>query len=110
MKRQIEDIEAAKSRLQELFKSGASRLFVFVSGYSGLTRRLRLFVVEDGDLLDVTYYVGMAAGLPLADSDGVWVVKVSGFGFCAAQHVTDELNYHLGLPPAFAGGFKYARM
>jgi hypothetical protein len=112
MKRQIEDIEASLSRLREFHGAGIRRLYVMVTrvSFSGLTRWVRAFVVEGGDILDVTFYVGHVCGWGLTDRNGHWEMAVKGCGFSAEQHAVETVNHRLGLPDGFAGGFKAARL
>jgi hypothetical protein len=80
------------------------------ASFSGLTRWVRVFLVENGDIVDVTFYAAHVTGWRLADKSGRWEMAVRGCGFSAEEHTVETINHRLGLPDGFAGGFKAARL
>lgn len=63
---------------------------------SGMTRDIRLFIIRDNDLINITYYAAQALGDPVRDDKyGRRVIKVHGAGMDMAFHVVNNLSYAL---------------
>lgn len=57
----------------------------------------RVFVIRDGDLVNITALVARATGATLKTrkSDGRWVIVTRGMGYSRAQHITSNLSYSM---------------
>lgn len=89
----------AVERLRELFdaapKKTAYTLTRKVSS-SGMTRRMSVFIVDsDGDLRDISYYVGAVLGWSITDVMGHRTVRVDGCGMDMGFHLVYSLSYAL---------------
>jgi predicted HAD superfamily phosphohydrolase len=63
---------------------------------SGMTRRISVFVVDsDGDLRDISYYVGAVLGWSITDVMGHRTVRVDGCGMDMGFHLVYSLSYAL---------------
>lgn len=59
---------------------------------SGMTRRMSIFVVIDGDVCDITHYAGAVIGWPVSDVDGYRTIRVDGCGMDMGFHLVYVLS------------------
>ncbi len=61
------------------------------------TAQSRVFIIRDGDLVNITALVARACGdIPKErKGDGRWVIVTKGMGYSRAQHITQNLEYAL---------------
>lgn len=57
----------------------------------------RVFIIRDGDLVNITALVARATGATLKErkGDGRWVIVTKGMGYSRAQHITSCLSYSM---------------
>jgi predicted HAD superfamily phosphohydrolase len=93
------DKAAAVERLRELFDELPKKVAYTVTrkvSASGMTRRISVFVVDsDGDLRDISYYVGAVLGWSITDVMGHRTVRVDGCGMDMGFHLVYSLSYAL---------------
>ena len=58
---------------------------------SGMSRDVRVYIVDAGDIRNVTGLVASALDMPRRDRHGDWVLRIGGCGFDAGFHVVYEL-------------------
>jgi predicted HAD superfamily phosphohydrolase len=89
----------AVERLRELFDGLTKKVAYTVTrkvSSSGMTRRISVFVVDsDGDLRDISYYVGAVLGWSITDVMGHRTVRVDGCGMDMGFHLVYSLSYAL---------------
>jgi predicted HAD superfamily phosphohydrolase len=89
----------AEERLRELFDELPKKTAYTVTrkvSSSGMTRRMSVFVVDtDGDLRDISYYVGAVLGWSITDVMGHRTVRVDGCGMDMGFHLVYSLSYAL---------------
>lgn len=61
------------------------------------TAQSRVFIIRDGDLVNITALVARATGDTPKErkGDGRWVIVTKGMGYSRAQHITQNLEYAL---------------
>lgn len=61
------------------------------------TAQSRVFIIRDGDLVNITALVAWAMGDTPKErkGDGRWVIVTKGMGYSRAQHITQNLEYAL---------------
>jgi len=93
------DKAEAEERLRELFDELPKKTAYTVTrkvSASGMTRRISVFVVDtDGDLRDISYYVGAVLGWSITDVMGHRTVRVDGCGMDMGFHLVYSLSYAL---------------
>jgi predicted HAD superfamily phosphohydrolase len=93
------DKAQAVERLRELFDELPKKVAYTVTrkvSSSGMTRRISVFVVDnDGDLRDISYYVGAVLGWSITDVMGHRTVRVDGCGMDMGFHLVYSLSYAL---------------
>ena len=93
------DKAEAVERLRELFDGAPKKVAYTVTrkvSASGMTRRISVFVVDsDGDLRDISYYVGAVLGWSITDVMGHRTVRVDGCGMDMGFHLVYSLSYAL---------------
>lgn len=100
-KAKIKRIEAqeAKIKLIEDYQlTPGTRVYVSIASVSssGMSRTMRVFVVNDNQLYNVTYYVGQVLGWTVKDNKyGQRVIRVDGAGMDMAFHLVNCLSYAL---------------
>lgn len=105
-KREEEDLrDRAVANLRKRIKPG-KRVYTMVTHVtrSGMTRLVRLFIVEKGKIEDITGWVAQAIGARRAKG-AEWDIVVGGCGFDAGFHVVGSLQRALfpnGVPIAKA--------
>ena len=59
------------------------------------TAQSRVFIIRDGDLVNITALVGRATLYTpkVRKSDGRWVIQTKGAGYNRAQHIVNNLEY-----------------
>lgn len=65
--------------------------------YTGTARRVRLFVIVNGHLQEITYTAAVGHGFSLNDKG----ILVRGTGFCAVQHLVEKINVRITLAKHF---------
>lgn len=94
MKVSVRDREEARDTLAGVFgpDSVAHTVLRHVSS-SGMTRDISVIAVRpNGDLWNVSYYVGVLLGLPVRDAMGARAVRVSGGGMDMGFHLVYSLS------------------
>ena len=91
-----DEIATAKIKLVENYQlvSGA-RVYVSIDSVSrsGMSRNMRVFVINDNKLYNITYYAGHALEWPVKDNSyGQRVIKVDGCGIDMAFHLVNTLS------------------
>ena len=90
------EIAIAKTKLVENYKLiSGTRVYVSVDSVSrsGMSRNMRVFVINDNQLINATYYVGKALGWTVKDNSyGQRVIKVDGCGMDMAFHLVYTLS------------------
>ena len=100
-KAKIKKIEAqeAKTKLIEDYQlTDGARVYVSIASVSssGMSRTMRVFVVNNNELYNVTWYVGKVLGWTVKDNKhGQRVIKVDGAGMDMAFHLVNCLSYAL---------------
>lgn len=93
------DKAEAVERLRELFDGAPKKTAYTVTrkvSSSGMTRRMSVFIVDsDGDLRDISYYVGAVLGWSITDVMGHRTVRVDGCGMDMGWHLVYSLSYVL---------------
>lgn len=59
---------------------------------SGMSRTMSLKVVEDGRIVDITYYAAQVLGYPLVEVNGSRALRVGGCGMDMGFHVVYSLS------------------
>ena len=99
MKVSAQEKEQARDYLRGVFDAQENpRAFTILRhvSQSGMSRDISVKVVdEDGDLRDVTYYVGLLLGQAPKDRNGQRVVRVTGCGMDMGFHLVYQLSYAL---------------
>lgn len=91
----VEAVEHLRELFDGLPKKTAYTVTRKVSA-SGMTRRISVFVVDsDGDLRDISYYVGAVLGWSITDVMGHRTVRVDGCGMDMGFHLVYSLSYAL---------------
>jgi len=100
MKYTKDDIQNATERLTKLLKPGTT---VYTSlkhvSRSGMMRHIGLHVTDNGEIKDITYFVGILTDYSRDSSDGG--LKVGGCGMDMGFHIVYGLSRRL-----FPNGFK----
>ena len=92
MKYSKEDVEFAEKTLREILKDGVTVYTVLGSvSTSGMTRHIRLFVPEKGDILNITLHTGGFLGNVQNDKG----VKIGGCGMDMGFALVNDLNSKL---------------
>lgn len=98
-KAKLAEIESAAGMLKNNYGLVAgSRVYVSVASVSesGMSRTLRVFIVSDGQICNVTHYVGKALGWTVTDNkSGQRVIRVNGGGMDMSRHLVECLAYAL---------------
>jgi hypothetical protein len=94
-----DEIANAKKQLIENYQLiDGARVYVSIASVSssGMSRTMRVFVVNNNELYNVTYYVGQVLGWTVKDNKyGQRVIKVDGAGMDMAFHLVNCLSYAL---------------
>ena len=91
-----DEIASAKTKLVENYQmTNGARVYVSIDSVSasGMSRNMRVFVINDNQLYNVTYYVGQALEWTVKDNKyGQRVIKVDGAGMDMAFHLVNTLS------------------
>lgn len=94
-----DEIASAKETLINNYGlANGARVYVSIDSVSksGMTRKMRVFAISDGQLCNITWYVGLALGWPVSDNNyNQRVIKVDGTGMDMAFHLVNCLAYAL---------------
>lgn len=78
--------------LRRIFPEGSTVSTVLLSvSSSGMSRRIMVIGVQDGEPVNVSWYVAHALGLPLVESHG-WAVRVHGAGMDMGFSIAYDLS------------------
>jgi predicted HAD superfamily phosphohydrolase len=93
------DKAEAVEKLRELFDSSPRKIAYTVTrkvSTSGMTRWISVKMIDsDGDLRDISYYVGAVLGWSITDVMGHRTVRVDGCGMDMGFHLVYSLSYAL---------------
>jgi hypothetical protein len=94
-----EEIINAKAQLIGNYELvDGARVYVSIDSVSasGMSRNMRVFVINNNQLYNVTYYVGQVLGWTVRDNKyGQRVIRVDGAGMDMAFHLVNTLSYAL---------------
>jgi hypothetical protein len=89
------DKELARMKLREMFaeqeKPKVYTVLRHVSS-SGLSKDISLKTVQDGQIIDITYYVAKAIGDTLKERNGQRAIRVTGGGMDLGYHLVHSLS------------------
>ena len=89
----LEQVEAI-DKLRSILKPGmvVNCILRRVSA-SGMNRKISLFIVEDGEVRDITFYAGRALGWGLVEVGGHRALNVTGCGMDMGFHTVYSLAW-----------------
>lgn len=89
------EMEDLRNNVWQYLTHGNKTIYVLTRSVSksGLSRKVSVYVVNNGELLNLTYFVGSLLGLPLQDKNGYWTVTLNGGG----MDMHFKLAYDLGM-------------
>lgn len=89
----LEQVEAI-DKLRSILKPGmvVNCILQRVSA-SGMNRKISLFIVEDGEVRDITFYAGRALGWGLVEVGGHRALNVTGCGMDMGFHTVYSLAW-----------------
>jgi hypothetical protein len=95
-KAQLQEIAKESLRAYGLTDGSTLQISTDYIGNVG-TAQSRVFIVRDGDLVNITALVARASGDTPKErkSDGRWVIVTKGMGYSRAQHITSNLSWAL---------------
>ena len=83
----------AIASLKSMIRPGATVYTVIRSvAKSGMSRTMSVFIVKDGELQNITWYVGKVLDYPVRDVDGHRAIRVNGAGMDMGFHVVYSLS------------------
>jgi hypothetical protein len=92
------DKELARMKLREMFaeqeKPKVYTVLRHISS-SGLSKDISLKTVQDGEIIDITYYVAKAIGDTLKERNGQRAIRVTGGGMDLGYHLVHSLSMSL---------------
>ena len=88
-----EDQARHVAMLRDMLPSGAT-VYTRIEhvSRSGMSRDVQVYIVDAGDIRNVTGLVASALDMPRRDRHGDWVLRIGGCGFDAGFHVVYELG------------------
>lgn len=91
------------------FTSG-SKIYAIIRGVSrsGMSRRLSFFMIEDGELRDVTHVIAQAIDRKLNNHE--WSFRVNGCGMDMIAHTLDCFASKLGFEKTPSWVYHYGRI
>jgi len=89
--------EESKERLLSHYLKPGSKVYTVVRSVSasGMSRTMSVYVVVEGELLNITYHTAKALDYPLTDVNGSRVICVGGCGMDMGFHVVYSLSGYL---------------
>ena len=94
----VQQRETAKESLRAYGLTDESTLQISTDYIGNVgTAQSRVFIVRDGDLVNITALVAWATDETPRErkSDGRWVIVTKGMGYSRAQHITSNLSWAL---------------
>jgi uncharacterized protein (UPF0128 family) len=89
------DKEEARTKLRAIFaeqeKPKVYTVLRHISS-SGLSKDISLKTVQDGEIIDITYYVAKAIGDTLKERNGQRAIRVTGGGMDLGYHLVHSLS------------------
>jgi hypothetical protein len=89
------DKELARMKLREMFaEQEKPKVYTILRhcSQSGMSRDISLKTIQDGEMIDITYYVAKALGDTLKERNGQRAIRVSGCGMDMGYHLVHCLS------------------
>ena len=89
--------EYAKEKLLTHYVKEGQTIYVLTRSVSasGMSRNLNLFTVNEGQIVELTYYAAHALGWRLVERDGFRSLRVEGVGMDMGFHTVECLSFAL---------------
>ncbi len=91
-----QEIEAAKATLKKILAENPKEIYTLIRKVSpsGMSRSISLLIVQNGQIIDLSYYAALSLGWRLDKSGSV---IVSGCGMDMKAHLVDLIYRSIGM-------------